>query len=701
MNLLFIDLHCDALLPSGAGEFGGGNTYSNSVLKLISKNNDINCLYITRKKSFELKDSFNYSENIKYIRIKIGDYGYNDKDTLYLYTDSTFKTIQSVLEKQQFVPDIIHSSYWPSGLVALRLNEQYNAKQIHTVLSNGKRKLLESGHYSIENIRISAEQKIYDRVEHIICSSNAEYHDIQNLYNIPPEKLLLTGLDVDDAFRFPSYRKDGSFLINSLDTNKKAYIYLTNTVTEKDFDSGWWNDGAFLYFGRLHEDKGVLQVIECWLDLYKTHPDVSALWIAGGTPKQIFDFRRKVKDISTLIDAEKQMKLVWWGRISFEGISTLLLKSIAVITHSRYEAGGLMVLETMASGRPIVATPFGFAKHCIKNWENGFLVEFNNLSLLKLRMINLFMQPLLSSELGNNALMTFHEIDKEYDFRNKHLNIYGANISKSNDETLYANKPYPLYEVFPTESDIVRSFYNIYSQQNIINYCDISIETISNCAHYMLCKLNVNQRVFYCIRWKNHHNKKKVFYQTTKSFYTAFEQFNSNKLFLNNNSVIEKYFDESRNIIFLSADKQSLMLLKDNLDNVNFYKYVPNEKLTEYTYDNILFEINSMLKNYDFLFEEHKKAIIKFLDKVTKTEPSHGNLFMFPENIEDAYIIGDELIFAGSFVMVEKGYIEAVKNGLNKSNWSALLNCHSIMCNSIICGAIDADALNKVLLSLE
>ena len=217
----------------------------------------------------------------------------------------------------------------------------------------------------------------------------------------------------------------------------------------------------------------------------------------------------------------------------------------------------------------------------------------------------------------------------------------------------------------------------------------------------MLCKLNVNQRVFYCIRWKNHHNKKKVFYQTTKSFYTAFEQFNSNKLFLNNNSVIEKYFDESRNIIFLSADKQSLMLLKDNLDNVNFYKYVPNEKLTEYTYDNILFEINSMLKNYDFLFEEHKKAIIKLLDKVTKTEPSHGNLFMFPENIEDAYIIGDELIFAGSFVMVEKGYIEAVKNGLNKSNWSALLNCHSIMCNSIICGAIDADALNKVLLSLE
>ena len=44
----------------------------------------------------KLKDSFNYSENIKYIRIKIGDYGYNDKDTLYLYTDSTFKTIQSV-----------------------------------------------------------------------------------------------------------------------------------------------------------------------------------------------------------------------------------------------------------------------------------------------------------------------------------------------------------------------------------------------------------------------------------------------------------------------------------------------------------------------------------------------------------------------------------------------------------------------------
>ena len=47
--VVIIDLHCDPTIPSGAGDIGGGNTYSRSLLQELQKNN-IYHIYITRKK---------------------------------------------------------------------------------------------------------------------------------------------------------------------------------------------------------------------------------------------------------------------------------------------------------------------------------------------------------------------------------------------------------------------------------------------------------------------------------------------------------------------------------------------------------------------------------------------------------------------------------------------------------------------------
>lgn len=60
MQLLFIDLHCDATMPPGANEFGGGNTYSRGLFKGIADNKDIFCVYVTRKNTITLNHKKRY-----------------------------------------------------------------------------------------------------------------------------------------------------------------------------------------------------------------------------------------------------------------------------------------------------------------------------------------------------------------------------------------------------------------------------------------------------------------------------------------------------------------------------------------------------------------------------------------------------------------------------------------------------------------
>lgn len=695
MNLLFIDLHCDALLPSGAGEFGGGNTYSRSVLDLISKNKEICCFYITRKKSKELKDHFYFSDNIRYFRIKIGEYNFNDKDSLYLYTEYTIKEISNLLTKENFVPDIIHSSYWPSGLVALEIGKNINAKQIHTVLSNGKRKSIESGSYAIEKIRTESEQNIYNNSDYIICSSKSEYNDINQLYSIPHNKLILTGLDVNDAFRFPAYFKDGSFSLTNIG-NEKSYLNMANSTNNFNDNCKWWNDGSFLYFGRLHEDKGVLQIIQCWLELYKKLNDFPSLWIVGGTPEQIYEFRKKIKNLQDLEIVEKNGKLIWWGRLSSDGISTLLLKSLVVITHSRYEAGGLMILESMAAAKPVIATPNGFANDCIKNWRNGFIVNYNDTEQLKLRMMNFYCQPLLSSQLGNNARKTFLEIDKKYDFRNKHLSLYEIHSSTENNSKHINIIPYPLYELLPSKEEVLTIFYNIYSKNNLIDAKKMSIIATNDNISHLIWKININDKEFYCIRWKNHYDTNSVCFKND-NFHTSFEQYIENKGFLEENNYQEKYFDDANRLIFINSNKFTLKKLF-NISEIEFSKYRVNKDVEKYTYENILNEIKQMLMIYNFLFKECGNYIKNAIKIIEKNYNQSSDFQLVAKNIDETYILGEELVFVNDLLLADKNiFNEKYRNRY----LTCLIKCHKLMIKCILSGNVCIEEFSELLNELK
>ena len=64
---------------------------------------------------------------------------------------------------------------------------------------------------------------------------------------------------------------------------------------------------------------------------------------------------------------------------------------------------GLVVLEAMASGTPVVCSRLGGLPEIVRDGETGFLVEPGDIDELRARLAELLGDPALAARLGRNA----------------------------------------------------------------------------------------------------------------------------------------------------------------------------------------------------------------------------------------------------------------------------------------------------------
>lgn len=105
----------------------------------------------------------------------------------------------------------------------------------------------------------------------------------------------------------------------------------------------------------------------------------------------------------------------------------LLALADLFVVSSLWEAGPITLLEAMAMGKPVVATPVGRVPELIKDGETGFVVPVGDPAAMADRVQYLLEQPDCAARLGQKAQQlgpTFdnkYEIKKLEDFYNKVL----------------------------------------------------------------------------------------------------------------------------------------------------------------------------------------------------------------------------------------------------------------------------------------
>ncbi len=293
--------------------------------------------------------------------------------------------------------DIIHVHHPVYiGRLALYIARAYNKPLIFTAHSNYE-------DYSVYiNLSKSVSKKLIrlyiksflELCDYIIVPSKKMFDFFKKLNLTKPIELIPTGINIKD--------------FNSKISDKKALL----VRRELDPDN---NKIILLYIGRLAKEKNVKLLIRLMKSMRASMAKKVLLVIIGEGPEKEF-----LEEEIALNKLSSRIKMLG-GFVDYKKLIPYYKAADIFITPSKQESQGLTLLESMASGTPVVAIKNLGSSTLIKSYNNGLLArnDFEFMRMVK-RLVN---DKKLRIKLSNKALETVKEYSIK-DCTKKLLKVY-------------------------------------------------------------------------------------------------------------------------------------------------------------------------------------------------------------------------------------------------------------------------------------
>ena len=173
----------------------------------------------------------------------------------------------------------------------------------------------------------------------------------------------------------------------------KKIAVIPHSMEEEDFfREKQSREKKFVYLGRLAPEKQIPHIIEAFALIQDKYP---------GYVLDIYGDGEAYGKILQLIDEKKLTEFVkLMGRTN--NIPAVFEKSIASLVTSEFEGFGLVIMESLHHGCPVISYDFKYGpKDLIEDGKNGYIVEKNNIDLLADTMIKIINNPITDVKLSS------------------------------------------------------------------------------------------------------------------------------------------------------------------------------------------------------------------------------------------------------------------------------------------------------------
>ncbi len=347
LRIAMLSVHSCPIGNLGAKDTGGMSVYVRELARQLGKQGILVDVY-TRVHDPKDNQVYGLGQNARLIHLRAGEDKNIGKLAVYPYLPDFACNLENFRKYNNLQYDLVFSHYWLSGWVGEYLQHWWNIPHVMVFHTLGAVKNAIGIGEAEPELRIKTETHLARNCHHIIATTKREKGEFIRHYGASPDRISVIPCGVDlDLFQ----PKDREMAKQQL---------------------GFNGDKVILYVGRIEPLKGVDQLLRAMTYLRNNHG--LKVVIIGGDEHSHNEMERLQK-LSRSLHLEDSVTFL--GMIKQERLPYFYSAATACVIPSYYESFGLVALESMACGTPVVATNVGDLKSIIRQVEAGYVVTDN------------------------------------------------------------------------------------------------------------------------------------------------------------------------------------------------------------------------------------------------------------------------------------------------------------------------------------
>ena len=346
-RIAVICIHSCPLGTLGGRDTGGMNVYIVEMARELERRGYIVDIY-TRSHYPKHSEVLSIGENIHLIHIDTGACEEVPKLVFYSCLQKFICGIEGYRSSNDIHYSMIHSHYWLSGLVGKELQALWHIPHITMFHTLGIVKNNTGIGEEETELRIESERELAQQCGCIIAATEREKTELVRYYGANQDRItvLPCGFNPD--------------LFRPLDSHEARNMLGLN------------NGKIILFVGRIDPLKGLENMIRAMPRLDSTLSPI--LVIVGGDDYSREEFR-SLQTVSAELGISE--KVVFMGTVSQDKLPNLYSAADVCVIPSYYESFGLVALESLACGTPVVATDVGDMTNILTDRISGTVIGNN------------------------------------------------------------------------------------------------------------------------------------------------------------------------------------------------------------------------------------------------------------------------------------------------------------------------------------
>lgn len=345
-RLAFLTTHTSPLARPGTVKAGGMNVYIRELTRELGARGYAVDIF-TRRDQRDTAPVVPLAENVRLVNLPAGPAQPLAPDAVHPLLTAFTAALRRFVADEELTYDLIHSHYWISGLAGIALAKAWRCPLIamfHT-LGQVKNRARRGEHAS--PVRIAGEHRIVQAAARLICATPHERDLLVSLYGAAADSVRV----VPGGVALAQFRPGNT-------AAARARLGLSGGPIA-------------LFVGRLEPLKGVdiLLRAAAIADL-----DQPLTVIIAGVDGPDRHERRRLDALIAELGIGARVRFV--GAVEREQLPAYYQAADVCVVPSYYESFGLVAVEALASGTPVIATRVGGLQYTVRDGQTGYLIPW-------------------------------------------------------------------------------------------------------------------------------------------------------------------------------------------------------------------------------------------------------------------------------------------------------------------------------------